>query len=230
MSLDNGERTHAMGLIDCYSDLRLGTQFCSVLLTHENYYFMFLMEHIGSRKNHINKITMEPRKLCYLPTHECITMNVYLDRDIIDKLRYYQRTLSVVPEIIWHKDSKVQLQARFVQPVFDDHSQCMTDSVTLDTSKMCSYLSLFKGEDAWAGSLKKAAQLLNNATAVLDTLKLLMQGLRKNAGRNEIGWVQIDATTMKYQRISGPQSVLFTFLCDHPLSESRLLLTIVSFL
>lgn len=157
-----------------------------------------------------------------------IVMNVYFESHTLDKLKYFQRNLGVVPEIIWFKDSKVILNARFVQPIHSETSS--TDSVTLLTSNMCSYSSLFKNGNTWAGSLKKATQLLSDATRVLDTLKLLMQGLRKNAGRNEIGWVQVDETTMKYQRISGPQSILFTTFCDHPLSESRLLLTIVSFL
>lgn len=72
-------------------------------------------------------------------------------------------------------------------------------------------------------------QVFNSCISSFPIYIVLVSGLLRKAGRNELTWVQVDSVTMKKQ-LSGSETTFFRFFQEHPLAEKHLLIVIVSFL
>jgi len=157
-------------------------------------------------------ITKQDRaKLGIRPTEDIVTIRAAFPRDTVDRMRYWETRRNYKPYLRPSPEdaAKLVLSFHIGPPVTANESKAISEAI-------------FKTPPASSFDLKPIF--------ALETLKVLMQGLLPDRGRNEKEWVQVDAETKKLQQVSGPESNIHLYFRAHILAEQQLLHAIVDFL
>lgn len=136
------------------------------------------------------------------PNEEVVTIRAVLSRDFVDRMFYWEA----------RRDCKPFLRRKDSRWTFSFWAKNIPENYTL-------HEKMFEPN---SNELKPIP--------ALETLKVLMQGLLPNRGRNEKEWVQVDAETKKLQQVSGTESRVHLYFRAHILAEQQLLHAIVDFL
>lgn len=158
---------------------------------------------------------------------EVTVIEAVFSKKMLDKLFYLKRTIDLHPRlcICGPSFSYVTLRGRFFHPTDDDYSILLH---TTTESNKCAVFDNANPRIEDDGDVEKVA-LVQQGLRQFQTFWELLLALRKNAGRNETEWIQVDEDTRK-KRCSGSQSIPYRFFCQHPLGEKQLLCVIVSYL
>lgn len=157
-------------------------------------------------------ITKQDRaKLGIRPTDDLVKICAALPRDTVDRMRYWETRRNYKPYLRPSPEDATKLALSFhIDPPL---SEAKLDAVTK---------AIFERLPIPSFVLKPIP--------ALETLKVLMQGLLPNRGRNEKEWVQVDHETKKLRQVSGAESNIHLYFRAHILAEQQLLHAIVDFL
>jgi len=160
----------------------------------------------------IPDITKQDRaKLGIRPTEDIVKIRAAFPRDTVDRMRYWETRRNYKPYLRPSPEDATKLALSFhIHPPMNDNMRKAISE------------AIYKPPPAPSFDLKPIP--------ALETLKVLMQGLLPNRGRNEKEWVQVDAETKKLRQVTTTESNIHLYFRAHILAEQQLLHAIVDFL